>query len=80
MAIDQLERGDGQRLTIRQWFSDAVYSRIQQDGGKKITFLFSGVKILAEGKLPVGSEILTCRLPLPVGYRVKIPTWEELQH
>ncbi len=78
-VIKQLERGIKARLTLRQWFSDAVMSRINQKGGKKITLDFGDLNISVEAKLPDGSVELDCRLPLPYTINIIIPTSTELE-
>ncbi len=79
VPIEQLERAVWRRITFRQWLSDTVMSVMRSsDGGKEITFTFSGVSISVESKLPDGSEGPTCRLPLPDACRVRMPTHQEL--
>lgn len=78
-AIKQLERSDRAQFTLRQWFSDAVMSRINQSGGEQVILDFSKVNISVEAKLPDNSKGPTCRLPLPDTFSVKVPTFAELE-
>lgn len=79
-SIKELKRSAYKDLKIRQWFSSSMMNRIALDGGQRITFGFSKMNILVEGKYPDGSDGPTCRLPLPDAVSRKMPTKAELEH
>ena len=72
--LSHLRRSRSAQLTIRQWLSFPVKTRMKTEYDSQVEFDFSRVNILVVATLPDGSQGPTCRLPIPNVVCAKMPS------
>ncbi len=78
--VERLERGEHDKLVLRQWVSPSVMRRVQLDEGKDIEFHFKDVDVLVNARYPDGTQGPQCRLNIPSHIVKTIPSKSDLEN